>query len=45
VGTEASQAVLAVVKTVRQVEEKVAGGLPADYTIEFGDTYDWIRLP
>jgi len=42
---EASQGVLAVEKAVRRVEEQLAEGLPPDFTIEFGDTYDWIRLP
>jgi hypothetical protein len=42
---EASQGVMAVESAVRRVEEQLAEGLPADFTLEFGDTYDWIRLP
>jgi putative salt-induced outer membrane protein YdiY len=31
-------------KAMEQVEEETEQGLPAEFTLEFGDTYDWIRL-
>ena len=31
-------------KAMEQVEEETEQGLPAEFTITFGDTYDWIRL-
>jgi putative salt-induced outer membrane protein YdiY len=42
--TEASEAVGEVEKAMEQVEEDIEEGLPTDFTIEFGDTYDWLRL-
>jgi hypothetical protein len=39
-----SKAVSEVEKAVDQVAAKTEGGVPADFTIKFADTYDWIRL-
>ncbi|MBW1907657.1 MAG: hypothetical protein JRJ24_20675, partial [Deltaproteobacteria bacterium] len=41
---EASQAVSEVEEAMEQVEEELEEGLPAEFTIQFGDTYDWLRL-
>ena len=41
---EASEAVTEVEKAMEKVEEEIEEGLPAEFTIEFGDTYDWLRL-
>ena len=41
---EASQAVAEVEEAMEKVEEEIEEGLPAEFTIEFGDTYDWLRL-
>ena len=41
---EASQAVSEVEEAMEKVEEEIEEGLPAEFTIEFGDTYDWLRL-
>ena len=41
---EASEAVSEVEKAIEQVEEETEEGLPAEFTIQFGDTYDWLRL-
>jgi hypothetical protein len=39
-----SKAVSEVEKAVDQVAAKTEDGIPADFTIKFADTYDWIRL-
>ncbi len=31
-------------EAIEQVKEQAAEGLPPTYMIEFGDTYDWVRL-
>ena len=31
-------------EAMEQVEEEIERGLPAEFTIEFGDTHDWMRL-
>ncbi len=41
---EPSEGVSEVEKAIEQVEEDAETGLPADFTIEFGDTWDWLRL-
>ncbi len=41
---EPDQGVSEVEKAIEQVEDDTEAGLPAKFTIEFGDTYDWIRL-
>lgn len=41
---EASEAVSEVEEAMEQVEEETAEGMPAEFTIRFGDTYDWMRL-
>jgi hypothetical protein len=41
---EASQAVTEVEEAMEKVEEEIEEGLPAEFTIKFGDTYDWLRL-
>lgn len=41
---EPGEAVSEVMKAMKQVEEKTEEAVPAEFTIEFGDTYDWIRL-
>jgi putative salt-induced outer membrane protein YdiY len=41
---EASKAVSEVEEAMEQVEEEIAEGLPAEFTIRFGDTHDWMRL-
>ena len=39
-----AEAVAEVEQAMEQVEEDIEEGLPAEFTIEFGDTYDWLRL-
>ena len=41
---EPSEGVSEVEKAIEQVEEDTETGLPAEFTIEFGDTWDWLRL-
>jgi hypothetical protein len=41
---EASEAVSEVEEAMEKVEEEIEEGLPAEFTIEFGDVYDWLRL-
>jgi len=41
---EPDQGVAEVEKAIEQVEDDTEAGLPAEFTIEFGDTYDWLRL-
>ena len=41
---EPDQGVTEVEKAIEQVEDDTEAGLPANFTIEFGDTYDWLRL-
>ena len=41
---EANQAVTEVEEAMEKVEEEIEEGLPAEFTIKFGDTYDWLRL-
>jgi len=41
---EPDEGVSEVEKAIEQVEEDTEAGLPAEFTIEFGDTYDWLRL-
>ena len=41
---EAAEAVGEVEEAMEQVEAETAEGLPAEFTIQFGDTYDWLRL-
>ena len=41
---EASEAVTEVEEAMEKVEEEIEEGLPAEFTIEFGDTHDWLRL-
>jgi hypothetical protein len=41
---EASEAVTEVGEAMEKVEEEIEEGLPAEFTIKFGDTYDWLRL-
>ena len=41
---EASEAVSEVEKAMEQVEAETEEGLPAEFTIKFGDTHDWLRL-
>ena len=41
---EASQGVTEVEEAMEKVEEEIEEGLPAEFTIKFGDTYDWLRL-
>ena len=41
---EASAAVSEVEKAMEQVEAEAEGGLPAEFVINFGDVYDWLRL-
>jgi len=38
------QGVAEVEKAIEQAEEDAEAGLPAEFTIKFGDTYDWLRL-
>ncbi len=42
--TEPEQGVAEVKEAMEKVEEETAEGLPEAFTIEFGDTYDWMRL-
>jgi putative salt-induced outer membrane protein YdiY len=42
--TDASSAAAEVGEAIEQVKEEAAEGLPPTYTIEFGDTHDWMRL-
>ena len=42
--TEADAAVDAVKASMAKVEEHEAGGIGATYIIEFGDTFDWVRM-
>ena len=41
---EPSEGVAEVEKAIEQAEEDAEAGLPAEFTIKFGDTYDWLRL-
>jgi hypothetical protein len=41
---EAAEAVGEVEEAMERVEAETAEGLPAEFTIQFGDTYDWLRL-
>jgi putative salt-induced outer membrane protein YdiY len=41
---EANEAVSEVEKAMEQVEAETEEGLPAEFTIKFGDTHDWLRL-
>lgn len=41
---EADTAAADVQKAVEEVEEEAKAGLPASFTLEFGDTFDWVRL-
>ena len=41
---EATEAVSEVEQAMEKVEEEIEEGLPAEFTIEFGDVFDWIRL-
>ena len=41
---EASEGVTEVEEAMEKVEEEIEEGLPAEFTIQFGDTYDWLRL-
>ncbi len=40
----ASEGVADVEQAMEKVEEEIERGLPDQFTIEFGDTYDWMRL-
>ena len=40
----AEQGVAEVEEAMQQVEEEIEQGLPEEFTIEFGDVYDWMRL-
>ena len=42
--TEADLAVDAVKASMAKVEEQEAAGIGATYIIEFGDTFDWVRM-
>jgi hypothetical protein len=42
--TEADLAVDAVKASMARVEEQEAAGIDATYIIEFGDTFDWVRM-
>ncbi|MGB5415658.1 MAG: DUF481 domain-containing protein [Polyangiales bacterium] len=39
-----SEGVAEVEKAIAQVEDDAEAGLPAEFTIKFGDTWDWLRL-
>lgn len=41
---QVEKAVQQVEKVVKEGEQSSEEGLPDEYTIEFGDTYDWLRL-
>jgi hypothetical protein len=41
---EASEAVAEVEKAMEELEEEIEEGLPAEFVIQFGDVYDWLRL-
>jgi len=41
---DSAQGVTDVEDAMEKVEEEIEEGLPAEFTIEFGDTYDWMRL-
>ena len=41
---EAGKAVSEVEQAMEKVEAASDAGLPVEFTIEFGDTYDWLRL-
>lgn len=41
---EAEEGVAEVEEAMEKVEEEIEEGLPAEFTIQFGDTYDWMRL-
>lgn len=41
---EADDAVSEVEKAMEQVEEEIEEGLPAEFTIKFGDVHEWLRL-
>lgn len=41
---EPSEGAAEVEKAMEQIEEEAEGGLPTEFTIEFGDTHDWVRL-
>lgn len=41
---ETSDGVSEVERAMEQVVEEIERGLPAEFTIQFGDTYDWILL-
>lgn len=42
--TEAAEGVGEVEKAMKRVEAQTAKGLPDEFLIRFGDTYDWLRL-
>ncbi|MBW2213541.1 MAG: hypothetical protein JRF48_03740, partial [Deltaproteobacteria bacterium] len=42
--TDAEAAVEAVKASMARVEEQDAAGIGATYVIEFGDTFDWVRM-
>jgi putative salt-induced outer membrane protein YdiY len=44
VAVESSEGVREVEKAMEQVEEETKRGLPAEFTINFGDVYDWLQL-
>ena len=41
---EAAQSVAEVHEAMEKVEEEIEEGLPAEFTIKFGDVHDWMRL-
>jgi putative salt-induced outer membrane protein YdiY len=41
---EAAQGVAEVHEAMEKVEEEIEEGLPAEFTIQFGDVHDWMRL-
>jgi len=41
---EPDQGVAEIEKAIEQVEDDTEAGLPAEFTIKFGDTHDWLRL-
>jgi hypothetical protein len=41
---EASQGVAEIEKAMGQLEDDADEGLPAEFTIKFGDVHDWLRL-
>ena len=44
VAVDAEQGVAEVEEAMDELEAEAAEGLPAEFTIQFGDTYDWLRL-